>query len=219
MSFKTFSQLIVACEQELSQTPGVGVQVYAEDVLGQKAQRIFNSIFDAFWLDGYCDWADWTLDGVNGVVTDDLTNVIEKLSDIRYLFIAGHSDAIPRLPTEMNPFTLTGVTPIYFDSISNPAKKFQIWPRTAIGGLQARIKVKPANFTGDEIVYADADLLTNGAVYDYLEDDGANPNATQKYKNLFDSRFLELRRLETSAPIKLAQKRRRPTGSFTIAGS
>lgn len=217
MSFKTFSQLIVMAEKELSQTPGVGVQTYAEDTLGQKGQRIFNSIFDTFWLPGYCDWVTWTLDGVNGVVTADLTDVLGKVEDIRLLFISGHSDAIPRLPTELNPYTITGTTPLYFDTTSNQAKKFQIWPLAATGDLQARIRQKPADFTGDEIVYADTDLLVNGMVYDFLEDDGANPNATQKYKNLFDARFLELRRLETSAPIKLAQKRRRPNGSFSIA--
>ena len=54
----------------------------------------------------------------------------------------------------------------------------------------------------DEIDFDDQALIL-GSVFDYLEDDGTNPSATQKFQLLFEARVRQLKNAFNSAPISL----------------
>lgn len=216
MSNPTFGQLITRVAEELSMTAGAGVQIYGEDRIALKLQRLFNSVFDEFWLDGYTDSDTFTLDGAAGLVTVDLTGVIDRLSDIQAIFREDSDRALTKLPTGINPYNIRGTVPAYFTSTANKAKVFKIFPITAEGNLNVLYRQRPADFAEDDVVLADGDLLVIGAVYDYLESDGTNPNDTQKFKAMFDAKITKLKALDTSHPITLHQRRRRPN-TFTVA--
>jgi hypothetical protein len=55
----------------------------------------------------------------------------------------------------------------------------------------------------NDTIYFDDQALILGATYDYLEDDGTNPNATQKFQSLFESRVNQLKDNFNNDPISL----------------
>jgi hypothetical protein len=67
-----------------------------------------------------------------------------------------------------------------------------------------RYKKHYAYFNPDDIVPMDEQLLISGAVYDYLEDDGANPGQTEKFRNFFNDRLRQLKAQENDREIPLS---------------
>ena len=200
---------------------GPGVQTYAEDRIAEMIQHKFDVLFDqAFWPQ-FCNWSTFTLDGTLGIVTTDLTNLLARFDDIQVIYRSGGATAIPKLSVlTFNPFNLTGTVPLAYDSIgasdtNRVSRRFNMWPKTATGDIVMRYRTKPDTFIPSDDIDFDDQALILGAVYDYLEDDGTNSNATQKFQNLFESRVSQLIDLHNSAPISLDPITQRPN-AFTF---
>ena len=108
----------------------------------------------------------------------------------------------------INPFTITGQTPVSYDALgpgdaNKVSRVFRIWPLVSNSDLVVRVRTKPDAFVGSDTIDFDEQALILGATYDYLEDDGTNSNATQKFQNLFESRVNQLVDNLNSAPISL----------------
>ena len=198
----TFQQLINRTSLRLSQVHGSGVQVYAEDRIGEMIQHKFDVLFDeAFW-DQFTTWYTWTLDGTLGVVTTDLTNILKRLMDIETIFINNTISKVTKLPSTVNPITLTGTTPIHYSAVSTVSKVFHVWPKTSTGSLQVRARTKPDPFVLEDEVSFDDQCLILGAAYDYAEDDGTNPAATTKFQLMFENRVAQIKEgLVTPVPL------------------
>ena len=196
--------------------PGTSVQIYAEDRIASMLQHKFDILFSEKFWPQHLVWRESTLDGTLGVVTDDLSDTLVDFDDICVIFKSGRNTPIPLLPVRViNPYLLTGTSPRFFAAIadgeSNDSKVFQIWPKASTGDLQWAFRKHPkADTPGRLFVPADTvpfddHALILGAVFDALEDDGTNPNATQKFQSMFEARLKQLKRNINSVPIPLDQ--------------
>jgi len=167
-------------------------------------------LFDEVFWPQFCTWRQYVLDGTLGVVTADLTDVIKRIEDIQVIFPTTSSNAaVTKMsPSVTNPYTFSGTVPIHYEGLSSAftnktTKVFRIWPLTATGTIALRHRTKPDTFVGTDEIDFDDQALILGAVYDYLEDDGTNPNATQKFQGLFETRVTQLKNNFNSGPISL----------------
>jgi len=205
----TLSQLVARTADRLSMVAGTGVQVYAEDRIAEMIQHKFDVLFiEAPWPQ-FLTWVTWTLDETLGVVTANLTDEIKDFEDLIVLFPNNSNTALTKLAhLTTNPFTLAGTTPIHFQALgpndtNKTAKVFHVWPKTSTGNIIGLYRTKPDTFTATDTIDFDDQALILGATFDYLEDDGTNPNATQKFQLLFEARVKQLKNQLNSAPISL----------------
>jgi hypothetical protein len=205
----TLTQLIARVADRLSMVSGTGIQVYAEDRIGEMIQHKFDILFDeAFWPQ-FLTWEQLSLDGTLGVVTSDMTTKIKRIEDICVIFPPASSTAISKLSgLSTNPFLLTGTVPRHYAALgptdtNKVSRVFQIWPKASVGTITILYRTKPDPFVSGDSIDFDDQALILGATFDYLEDDGTNPNATQKFQLLFEARVKQLKNMYNSAPISL----------------
>ena len=201
---------------------GTGVQTYAEDRIAEMIQHKFNVLFEEVFWPQFLTWATWTLDGTLGVITTDVTALLKRFEDIRVVFPSGSNTPLTKMsPLTTNPFELSGTTPIHYESLgptdaNRVTRVFQIWPKAATGTIVVQYRTRPDTFVATDEIDFDDQALILGAVFDYLEDDGTNPNATQKFQLLFEARVKQLKNTFNSAPISLDPLTALPqTFSFT----
>ena len=205
----TLSQLVARTADRLSMVAGTGVQVYAEDRIAEMIQHKFDVLFDEVFWPQFCTWYEWTLDATLGVVTTDLTDILKRYEDIQVVFPENSNTALTKLSNlTTNPFELTGTTPINYEALgptysNKTTKVFRVWPLAATGDIILRVRTKPDTFTSEDEIDFDDQSLILGSVFDYLEDDGTNPNATQKFQLLFEARVKQLKNNFNSAAISL----------------
>ena len=201
---------------------GTGVQTYAEDRIAEMVQHKFDVLFEEVFWPQFLTWATWTLDGTLGVITTDVTELLKRFEDIRVVFPENSNTPLTKISAiTTNPFELSGTTPIHYESLGPTASNkvtrvFQIWPKTSTGDIIVQYRTKPDTFVSTDEIDFDDQALILGAVFDYLEDDGTNPNATQKFQLLFEARVKQLKNTFNSAPISLDPGTALPTTfSFT----
>jgi len=188
---------------------GTSVQTYAEDRIAEMIQHKFDVLFSEVFWPQFCTWAQWTLDGTLGIVTTDLTTLLKRYEDIQVMFPASTNTPLTKMSSlTTNPFELSGTTPIHYEALgpgdsNKTSRVFQIWPKAATGGIVVRYRTKPDTFVATDEIDFDDQALILGSVFDYLEDDGTNPNATQKFQLLFEARVSQLKNEFNSAPISL----------------
>ncbi len=201
----TFNDLIQKTIRRLSMVNGEGVQLYAEDLIGDMLQHKFNIIFNRQFWPQFKHAATYTLDGTLGVVTADLTAILKDYEDIQFIFREGAKQPLITAPDRMNTDLLTGDTPKLFEANSSAAKVFNILPKEATGNILLKCRTKPADFStaSETAIPFDNDVLILGACFDYLEDDGSNPGATEKFRILFEDRLRQLEGMHNNKRIPL----------------
>jgi hypothetical protein len=206
MQFKTLGNLVLGVERRLSQVPGTGVQLYAEDTIVQLIQNGFNALFtDTFWPH-LCVWEQNVVDGSTGTLTSDFT-YINSFYDIQSVYV-GTTDAQLRiLPSNFNPFKLTGTSALYMEAIAEDVDEnrlFKVYPITATSTLYVYGRAHPGNFTSSStIVKMDAQALELYAAWKYLSDDGSNPGQIEDVKKEFTNRLQQLKVAMNSKPIDI----------------
>lgn len=198
----TLNDIIQETIKELSMVPGQNVQVYAEDRVALAIRSAFDLAFSEIWYDEYMSWFTRTLDGVAGIVTADMDNV-NVFGDIRAIFVPNSDRPLPVLPRDINPFRLTGTTPIFIEGRNAPERPFTVWPLTATGTVHVHARVRPATFDLTDVIAMDELFLRFAAAWMISEDDGNNPGATQKFQTLMDRRFTQLKNKYNNKPIIL----------------
>jgi hypothetical protein len=205
----TLTQLIDRTADRLSMVGGTGVQTYAEDRIAEMIQHKFDVLFEEVYWPQFLTWAQWTLDGTLGIITTDVTDELKRFEDIRVVFVENSTNPLTVISAlSTNPFELSGTTPIHYEGLATTntyytTRVFQVWPKTATGDIIVQYRTKPDTFIGTDEVPFDDQALILGAVYDYLEDDGTNPNATQKFQMLFEARVKQLKNSFNDNPISL----------------
>ena len=201
-----FEELIQQVIRRIGQVTGSAVQTYAEDLVGDMIQHKFDVMFEEVWWNQFMYWLDGTLDGTTGVVTVDvstLTNPLVRFEDIHSIFSENSNRPLPRLPDFVNPDNVTGTTPRYIEAVGNVQKVFRILPLTATKPIKIRYRSMPTHFAVGETVDFDSQALVLGSAFDYLEDDGTNPGATEKLSRMFESRVRQLKKSRAWLPHKL----------------
>jgi hypothetical protein len=174
--------------------PGTGVQPYQEQRIIEVVQRVFNSLFDLKYWPQFSAWYSWTLDGVAGVVSDDISSILTRHQDLAGVWYDQALDPLPALPNTGNPYTLTNTTPLFIELFNDP-KIFRIWPLASTGTIRVYVRTYPAVFTINTTaaqVNFDSQALIYGAVFNLLDDDGTNPAAAERYRGLYEQRAEQL---------------------------
>ncbi len=173
---------------------GRSVQLYAEDRIVEMIQHKFDILFDLVFWSQFCSWRTSALDGTTGVVTENLTDILKRFEDIQVIYKYDTNHPLTEFQQSiMNPDTVSGTSPRFFEPVNNTEKVFRVLPVTSTGQITYRIRTKPAPFTEEDEVNFDDQALILGATYDYLEDSGTNPQATEKFRLLFESRVAQLK--------------------------
>ena len=205
----TLSQLIARTADRLSMVAGTGVQVYAEDRIAEMIQHKFDVLFDEVFWPQFMSWEELTLDGTLGIVTTDLTSKIKRFDDIRVVFAENSNTPLTKLAgLTTNPFELSGTTPVHYEPLGagstyKTSRVFQLWPKASTGKIIVQYRTKPDTFVSTDEIDFDDQALILGSVFDYLEDDGTNHNASQKFQLMFEARVKQLKNLFNAAPISL----------------
>lgn len=200
----TLTQLITRVEERLSMAAGNAVQIYAEDRIGEMIQHKFDVLFDLRFWPQFSDWITVALDGTLGVSTTDLTSYIKRFEDIGVIYKENSDTHLNILsPLTSNPNNYSGVSSKMYGANSSAAKVFTVWPKTATGNLDIYYRNKPDPFVSTDEIDFDDQALILGAAWDYLEDDGTNPNASQKMQILFENRVKQLEGNLDKKPIAL----------------
>lgn len=176
----------------LSQVSGENVQLYAEDRILDMLQNKYDTLFDKLWWPTLMRRLTKTLDGTSGLVTVNFTSAdLTRFGDIRHIYIEGDVHPIPEVPLNINPAVTTGTRAKYYEPNETAGKIFKCYPITSTGNIIIHYRFKQAAFVDDPTaeINFDDNLLVAGVVYDYLEDDGTNPGATEKYRNIFNGLF------------------------------
>lgn len=179
----TMSNLVRKVERELRLVGGTSVQTYAEDEILQNLQSAFNMIFDIRWWEEYSSWQQATLDGTIGIPNADLT-LVKRYEDIQVMYVGGTTRKIPELPSDLNPYLLTGAAGRFrtsyalSDLANGTTRRFQIYPNTAVGDVAFYARNKPDEFTMASTCLLDDDMLVFHAAWYMLETDGTNPGHT-----------------------------------------
>lgn len=182
----TMEDLIGQVLRRLSMYGGIDTQTYAQDRILDIIQEKFDMLFDRLWWPAYTvEGEAMTLDGTLGVVTADLTSKIKRYEDLRYVFYEKDEHPLPGRPSNVNPneIRLRCIGPTATNKI------FRVYPATLTGTVRVTYRTKPDTFGLDSEILLDATLLKLYACADYLEDDGTNPTAVEKFNNLANERL------------------------------
>jgi len=197
----TFGQIVTRVLQRLALVEGLDAQIYAEPRIQLAVQHKFDLIFREYWIPEYTTWQEeFTLDGVSGIVTADLSTRIKDFRDIHSVFHENSYNPMPMAPTRVRDKDIS--YPSLRQLGTNTAKWFKVLPVTTTGKVLVSYRTKPDDFQedGDEI-HMDQQLLLLGSCWDVLEDDGTNPGASDKFRVLFQDALAQFNRQQHNIPL------------------
>lgn len=189
-----FSDLVQRSVLRLSQVGGTAVQRYSEDILAEMMQHKFTMIFDKRFWEDYSDWYTVALTST-GVVEEDLTDSagadIDRYVDIQGIYYNVDTDPLPRIQQRVNiaAFKNDSGRPYYHTTTNETGKLFRVLPYGSEQDVNIYARKRPEPFMADDEVFMDDQVLILGTVYDFLEDDGSNPRAAQKFLQMFNERY------------------------------
>lgn len=202
----TLNNLIQRTILMLSQVPGTSTQTYAEDRIAEMLINSFFTLSRMRWWKHQMRWEEKTLDGTAGLVTANFNPVCE-FRDVERVCPDGSARPLSVLPTEANPYALSGTAPRYIEDYTSTSatKIFRVWPVTATGDVQVRRRVLPlrSEIISDYTLPFHDNALLYKACWEYSEDDGANPGQTAKFQGLFQAEWKSLTMDEVDKPIEL----------------
>jgi hypothetical protein len=186
VEYLTTTQLIREVVLELAQFPGSGAQLYAEDTILSKLRSSYNSVCGELWWPGLMRWSNHDLDGLTGRVTagTKIAASVHDFADVRAIYVDTSQKPLARMPTNFNPFGLTGTRPLFVEQLhveddepTGPKYMFQVWPQTALGTLRVRARHRNPDvfLDGNVRVPLDRYCLTFAACMLYAATDGNNP--------------------------------------------
>ena len=198
----------------ISEVPGAGTQVYADDKMMRDVIRAFNAIFKKYDWDQYIEWRSLILDGSTGkITTDSLSDVID-FEDIRGVYRDGESRPLPLAAKSLNPFSYTAAggsaklwRSLPVTDADYVSKKFSVLPVTAEGTINLCVKVYPnpneGDWTFDSVMYLDRDMLAYMTAFVTLISDGLNPDAAEIAKNMMEMKYKDIIAMLAGRPVAL----------------
>ncbi len=209
----TLSELVQRCVIRLSMVSGIGVQVYAEDRLAEMIWHKFVMVRDELWWDDLMTYSQLTQDA-NGRPVENVVRalpvapigdeiVIAKYADIQWAWHPQRRDPLKSVSRRENPiaYMQSGVTLWKAPDQAKVVRFYRVEPGTV---MMVRHRQAYTYFQPDDVVPMDEEILILGAVYDYLEDDGTNPGATEKFMNFFNDRMRQLKDDENNEDVQIS---------------
>lgn len=211
-TFPNCQAIVQEAQTIIGEVAGPGVQIYSEDQTYAALQRAFELVFIKRPWEQYCRWAQYTLDGVTGKVTDPdpFGDVVSPdLSDFIYVGRADEQRPLPLLNNRINPLTLTGTYPRAWTSlpVSDPdflKKRIMIYPQASITPINVKVRIRPQTFHDVDVIYMDRMLMVFGTAWQVLDFDGTNAGAADTVKQLFDLRYRDIEHTLADQPLEIA---------------
>jgi len=177
---------------------GTAVQTYTEPQVQTAVQDAFYMVFRKRYWEHLSDWYTYALDGVNGFVTADLTNIVKSIEDIREIW--GGTTFRQRLtaPLDIQGEIVTGSAALYYkpvqfkDTVNFTTKVIKFLPATATGSVRFYARTCPNEFIDTDIVPMQADMMEWAGAWLMLETDGMNPGNANKANNMFQIAYNDI---------------------------
>ena len=194
MSYEKMNTLVQNVITELGLVPGADVQLYTEPMIERAITVAYQSIFDKNFWNHLTVTTSHDLDGVEGVVTDELSN-IEKEGDIEWVRFAPYSINETIQNTNQgdtsSPYKIQWeMLPWAHKDFEN--KKLRFYPNNMTGSVKIRARRKINIQGSDSIIPLDEIMLTHLATAHILAADGLFPNAEARHQALFEQRYIDL---------------------------
>lgn len=191
----TLSQIVQRCVTRLGMVGGTGVQVYAEDILAEMVQARFDAMFESMWWNQYMVGEVAPL-VIGGVIGADALGIlgINRFTDIKHVYYSNDTKPLALVPGRLNAtnYMKQDSRPRFIEPIAG-SKVFRLLPfGTVDDTVYVVFRRRPETFQPDSDILLDDQALIYGTCYDYLEDDGTNPGATEKMRNFYNERLEQL---------------------------
>lgn len=216
MTFKLREDLVEGIYRELSLVSGSSVQTYNEPMVQAGIQAAFDHLFKKRFWDHLTLTTFHTLDGVGGVVTDEIVN-LEDLTDIKWVRESPYEekDVIHYFEDGLFNTNDKGYTAIPYDETGYSTKRIKFNPIDSALDIAVRARRKPANFEDGHTVPFDYLMMQHFVAARLLASDGMNPGAEAEQRSLFEDRYDTLVSNEANKP--LIARRNRFASDFTVA--
>lgn len=194
------SDLIARVTRLSGQVPGTSVQQYSEDVITDFINSSIRHIAHKYWWPELMEWTTTALDGTTGVVTADLSGIVDDFKNIRAIFFRDFPRPVPMMSRRINPtlYTTGGDIALGWEALpvsdaQYTSKLFRMIPPTSTGAINLHTRRIPALLRlPSDVTYFDRDLVAYGALWQALEDEAAIPQQASRYKMLFDATYNRL---------------------------
>lgn len=199
---KTLDELTTEVQSAIFQAAGLNVQVYSEDIIQRKiinAFIMFASDPDYSWK-RFDTYTTRTLDG-SGYPTVSLATVFNSFDDISNIYPSGSNRPLVSGSIPGNPLLPTGTTPASY--IFDTAHLIRVIPITSTGDIVVVGKTYPVVFQNTDTVPFDYIALSSYVAWQYMVDDGANPQSAEVFRQQFETRMKQLKKLQDQAPIAI----------------
>ena len=190
----TLAEIITRVQELLSLAGGLNVQTYAQPKIVQYVQMGYNTLYmKRFWND-YTKVEKFTLDGMTGRVTADLSTKVKSFKDIRYIWYKDYATPLPLAPSNRAPDMIRQLSFGPSGIVSCP---FNIFPMDNSGEIWVAYRTK-ANlpFKETDVVPIDDELIVRWAAMMYLTFDNANQAAIQLVTKMYAEHLSELEKME-----------------------
>lgn len=215
--YPTVSDLIDSVLMELNLVGGSAVQTYTEPQIIETINNCFRFLFDKRFWDHLTNTTTHTLDGVAGVITDEVFK-IAKVQDIKWIRTDPFRDrdVLRYIPDDdFIAGDFPGFAIFSWDHPQYTDKFFKVFPQTMTGQIKVRARRMPAKFSaGTDVVPFDEICIKHFVVSTMLSTDGMNPGSEARHSAMFDQRYQDL---ITQDSDRILRYSRRNPDSFTVA--
>lgn len=201
----TLEAIITRIQNDLYQAAGPSVQLYSETLIAQKISDAFITLAN----DPETKWKQfrifnkYTLDGVTGRTTLALNQIFKAFGDIYAIFPDKSTKPLTYLGVRDNPYLIVGNRPIKY--IRDTVDIVRVIPAGATGDIIVVGKSVPQPpFLISQIIPFDYIAISNYVCWEYAVDDGSNPAMAEKFRQKFETRYLEIKKEEATEPIQLS---------------
>lgn len=203
----TISELVQRCVTRLGMVGGTSVQVYAEDIISEMLRGRFFEMFESTWWLEYMRYQTGTLvDGGYVGETPSAEWGLRQFRDIKHIYHKNDPTPLKLVPGRLNQrnYQKQESKPRFFKPVGGGNKIFQVLPYGVVGEeVQVHYRQRPQTWLPDDELLLDDMALIYGTCYDYLEDDGTNPGATEKMRNFYNERLEQLNASRNEQDISL----------------
>lgn len=191
--YKTVTQITQAVLNKIGLVSGTGVQSYTEPQIETAVQDAFLMLFRKRFWEHLSDWYTYSLDGVNGVVTTDLTTILKSHEDVKEIYDAESDRRIVK-GFDRDFARVNGSNALYYSALKYGTPNFttrvlQFWPKTSLGSVSMYIRTCPDPFIATSIVPFPADIIEWATTWLMLETDGMNPGNAAKAQGMFQMTY------------------------------
>lgn len=210
ITFPTAADIVTSSQNMIGEVAGPGVQLFTEDIMLANLGRIFDMVFIKRPWENYIAWNIYTLDGVNGLLTDpNPYGAVRGIEDFIVFTREGETQPLPLGNNKVSPFWMSGTRVqewryLPWNHTDYVKKRIQFWPKTSTGNIISCTRLHPGVILPSTKFYLDRQLLEMGLSWITLDSDATNVGAADTFKQMFDLRYRDLTKSLANHPMHIS---------------